>query len=142
MEMEIPVDEVVVGDIVVIRPGQQIPVDGVVYTGNSSVDESALTGESMPVFKEKGNRVLSASINKSGYFTMKATKVGKDTTLSQIISLVEEAASSKAPISKLADRVSAVFVPIVILISMIAGAYWLIAGYPLHFALSISLAVS
>jgi Cu+-exporting ATPase len=141
VEMEIPVDEVVVGDIVVIRPGQQIPVDGVVYTGNSSVDESALTGESMPVFKEKGNRVLSASINKSGYFTMKATKVGKDTTLSQIISLVEEAASSKAPISKLADRVSAVFVPIVILISMIAGAYWLIAGYPLHFALSISIAV-
>lgn len=141
VELEIPIDEVVVGDIVVIRPGQQIPVDGVVYTGSSSVDESALTGESIPVFKEKGNRVLSASINKSGYFTIKATRVGKDTTLSQIINLVEEAASSKAPISKLADKISSVFVPVVIGIAIVAGVFWLWQGYPLHFALSISIAV-
>ncbi|MFT3752361.1 MAG: heavy metal translocating P-type ATPase [Paludibacter sp.] len=141
IEMEVPVEEVMIDEIVVVRPGQQIPVDGIVYTGSSSVDESALTGESIPVFKEKGDRVLSASINKSGSFTLKATKVGKDTTLSQIIQLVEEASASKAPISKLADKISAVFVPIVIAIAVIATAVWMYLGYNFEFALSIGIAV-
>lgn len=141
MELEIPINEVLVDDIVVVRPGQQVPVDGVVYTGNSTVDESALTGESIPVHKEKGDRVLSASINKAGYFTMKATRVGKDTTLSQIISLVEEASSSKAPISKLADRISAVFVPVVIGIALLSSVFWLATGHSFQFSLSIGIAV-
>lgn len=141
IEMEVPVEEVMIDEIVVVRPGQQIPVDGIVYTGSSSVDESALTGESIPVFKEKGDRVLSASINKSGSFTLKATKVGKDTTLSQIIQLVEEASASKAPISKLADKISAVFVPIVIAIAVIATVVWIYLGYNFEFALSIGIAV-
>ena len=141
IEFEIPVEEVLVDEIVVVRPGQQIPVDGIVYTGSSSVDESALTGESMPVFKTKGDKVLSASINKSGYFTVKATKVGKDTTLSQIIQLVEEASSSKAPISRLADKISAVFVPIVIAIAVVATGAWMLMGYNFEFALSIGIAV-
>ena len=141
IEFEVPVEEVMIGEIVVVRPGQQIPVDGIVYTGSSSVDESALTGESIPVFKEKGDRVLSASINKSGFFKLKATKVGKDTTLSQIIQLVEEASVSKAPISKLADRISAVFVPVVIAIAVVATAVWIYLGYNFEFALSIGIAV-
>jgi len=141
IEFEIPVEEVVVNEIVVVRPGQQIPVDGIVYTGSSSVDESALTGESMPVFKKKGDKVLSASINKSGYFTVKATKVGKDTTLSQIIHLVEAASSSKAPISKLADKISAIFVPIVIVIALVASGTWMLMGYSFEFSLSIGIAV-
>jgi P-type Cu+ transporter len=141
IEFEIPVEEVLVDEIVVVRPGQQVPVDGKVYTGSSSVDQSALTGESMPVFKEKGDIVYSASINKSGYFTMKATKVGKDTTLSQIIQLVEDAASSKAPISKLADKISAIFVPIVISIAIVSTIVWMSMGYSFEFALSIGIAV-
>jgi len=140
-ETEIPVEQVQVGDIVVVRPGQRVPVDGVVENGNSSVDESALTGESLPVFKEKGNTVLSASINKSGYFTLQASKVGNDTTLAHIIQLVEEASSSKAPISKLADKISAVFVPIVIIIALLATISWMLLGYPFDFALSIGIAV-
>lgn len=140
-EIELSIDEVVVGDIVVVKPGQRIPVDGAVESGNSSVDESALTGESMPVFKQKGDTVLSASINKSGYFTLRATKVGNDTTLSHIIQLVEEASASKAPISKLADKISAVFVPIVIAIAVLAIVVWLLLGYPFDFALSIGIAV-
>lgn len=141
IEFEIPVEEVLVGEIVVVRPGQQVPVDGQVYTGSSSVDQSVLTGESMPVFKEKGDIVYSASINKSGYFTMKATKVGKDTTLSQIIQLVEDAASSKAPISKLADKISAIFVPIVISIAIVSAIVWMSMGYSFEFAMSIGIAV-
>ena len=140
-EVEIPVEQVLVGDEVVVRPGQRIPVDGIVENGSSSVDESALTGESIPVFKEKNDTVLSASINKSGFFTLRATKIGKDTTLSQIISLVEDASSSKAPISKLADRISAVFVPVVISISLLSIVVWLLLGYPFDFALSIGIAV-
>jgi len=132
---------VLVGDVVVVRPGQRVPVDGVVESGNSSLDESALTGESLPVYKEKGDSVLSASINKSGYFTMAATKVGNDTTLAQIIQLVEDASSSKAPISKLADKISAVFVPVVICISIVSITTWLLLGYPFDFALSIGIAV-
>ncbi|MDP4240504.1 MAG: heavy metal translocating P-type ATPase [Bacteroidota bacterium] len=140
-EMEIPVEQVLVGDTVIVRPGQRVPVDGIVESGNSSVDESALTGESLPVFKETGDTVLSASINKSGYFTLRATKVGNDTTLAHIIQLVEEASSSKAPISKLADKISAVFVPVVIVIAVLATVVWLLLGYPFDFALSIGIAV-
>jgi len=141
LELEIPVEQVLVGDVVVVRPGQRVPVDGVVESGNSSLDESALTGESLPVYKEKGDSVLCASINKSGYFTMAATKVGNDTTLAQIIQLVEDASSSKAPISKLADKISAVFVPVVICISIVSITTWLLLGYPFDFALSIGIAV-
>ena len=141
IEFEIPVEEVLVNEIVVVRPGQQIPVDGIVYTGNSSVDESALTGESMPVFKHKGDTVYSATMNTTGYFTLRATKVGKDTTLSQIIQLVEDASASKAPISKLADRISAVFVPIVIGIAILSTVIWWYMGYHFEFALSIGIAV-
>jgi len=140
-ELEIPIEQVVVGDIVVVKPGQSVPVDGVVDSGNSSVDESVLTGESMPVFKEVGATVLSASINKTGYFTLRATKVGNDTTLSHIIQLVEEASSSKAPISKLADKISSVFVPVVIGIAILSTVVWLVLGYPFDFALSIGIAV-
>jgi len=141
IEMEIPVEQVLVGDIVAVRPGQRVPVDGIVDSGNSSVDESALTGESLPVFKQKEDTVLSASINKSGYFTLKATKVGNDTTLAHIIQLVEEASSSKAPISKLADKISAIFVPVVIGISLLSITVWMLLGYPFDFALSIGIAV-
>jgi len=141
VELEIPVEQVIVGDIVVVRPGQRVPVDGVVESGNSSVDESALTGESLPVFKERGDTVLSASMNKSGYFTLSATNVGNDTTLAHIIRLVEDASSSKAPVSKLADKISAVFVPVVIGISVLSVAVWMILGYPFDFALSIGIAV-
>ncbi|MDD4969541.1 MAG: heavy metal translocating P-type ATPase [Paludibacter sp.] len=141
IELEIPVEQVLVGDVVVVRPGQRVPVDGIVESGNSSLDESALTGESLPVYKEKGDGILSASINKSGYFTMLATKVGNDTTLAHIIQLVEDASSSKAPISKLADKISAVFVPVVIGISFLSIVVWLLLGYPFDFALSIGIAV-
>jgi len=141
IEMEIPVEEVELNEMVVVRPGQLVPVDGVVISGNSSVDESPLTGESMPIFKQKGDTVLSASINKSGSFTIRATKVGNNTTLQQIIQLVEEASSSKAPISKLADKISAIFVPLVILIAIIATIAWKMAGQPFDFALSIGIAV-
>jgi Cu+-exporting ATPase len=142
VEIEVPIEEVVLNDLVVVRPGQRVPVDGIVLSGNSSVDESAITGESMPVFKHKGDTVLSASINKTGSFTLKAIKVGKDTTLAQIIQLVENASASKAPISKLADRISAIFVPVVIGIAVIATTvWWLVLGYPFEFSLSIGIAV-
>ena len=141
IEMEIPVGEVELNEIVVIRPGGLVPVDGIVVSGSSSVDESPLTGESIPVFKEVGDNVLSASINKSGAFNIKATKVGNNTTLAQIIQLVEEASSSKAPISKLADKISAIFVPVVILIAIFTTVAWLMVGKPFDFALSIGIAV-
>jgi len=141
VEMEIAVDEVRIGDEVVLKPGQSVAVDGVVLTGQSSVDESAITGESIPVFKQQGDRILSASINQNGYLTFQATKVGTDTTLAQIIRLVEEASASKAPISKLADQISRIFVPVVILIAVLATIVWLLLGYPFDFALSIGIAV-
>ena len=141
VEVEVPVEEVQINDMVVVRPGQSVPVDGIIISGNSSVDESALTGESMPIFKEKGDTVLSASINKTGAFTIRATKVGNDTTLSQIIQLVEEASNSKAPISKLADKISSIFVPVVILIAIAATVYWKLSGQHFDFALSIGIAV-
>lgn len=140
-EVELPVEEVIAGDIVVVKPGQSIPVDGIITQGRAAIDESALTGESLPVEKQTGDRVIGATINKSGWFRMKATKVGNDTALAQIIQLVEEANSSKAPIAKLADKVSAVFVPTVITIAVIAAGIWLALGYPFDFALSIGIAV-
>ena len=128
-EAEIPVEEVRVGDRIVVRPGQSIPVDGVIVEGSSAVDESALTGESLPVDKGPGDKVAAASINRSGYFVFEASRVGEDTTLAQMIRLVEEASSSKAPISKLADKVAGVFVPTVMVIAAIAaGAWWFATG--------------
>ena len=127
VEVEIPVEEVAVGDLVVVRPGGRIPVDGVVTEGASSVDESALTGESLPVEKGSGDKVAAASINKSGFFTFRATRVGEDTTLAQMIRLVEEASASKAPIAKLADKVAGIFVPTVIAIALVTAVVWLIA---------------
>ena len=128
-EAEIPVEEVRVGDRVAVRPGQSIPVDGVIVEGSSAVDESALTGESLPVDKGPGDKVAAASINRSGYFVFEASRVGEDTTLAQMIRLVEEASSSKAPISKLADKVAGVFVPTVMVIAAIAaGAWWFATG--------------
>ncbi len=141
MEFEIPIEEVVIGDILVVRPGQSIPVDGILTEGSSSVDQAALTGESIPVEKLPGDKVIAATINKSGYFRMKAEKVGNDTTLSQIIRLVEEASSSKAPISKIADRISGIFVPLVIFIAIASSLVWLLLGYSFEFALSIGIAV-
>ena len=140
-EFQLPVDDVQLGDILIVKAGESIPVDGTVVEGSSSVDESALTGESIPVEKHIGDKVIGATINKSGFIKMQATKVGDDTTLAQIIRLVDEATSSKAPIAKLADQVSGVFVPIVIAIAVIATIAWLLAGYGLEFALSIGISV-
>jgi len=140
-EIELPVEEVEKGDIIIVKPGQSVPVDGTIIFGNSSIDESMLTGESIPVEKKIGDKVIGASINKSGYFKFEAQNVGDDTTLSQIIKLVEEASSSKAPISKLADKISSVFVPVVIAIAVISTIVWLIAGATFEFALSIGIAV-
>ena len=140
-EVEIPVEEVRVGDRVVVRPGQSIPVDGVIVEGASAVDESALTGESLPVDKTVGDRVAAASINRSGSFTFEALRVGEDTTLAQMIRLVEEASGSKAPIAKLADRVSGVFVPVVMAIAAVTAAVWLIASGSVTQALTAGVAV-
>ena len=140
-ELQIPVEDVRLGEIVIVKAGESIPVDGVVLEGFSSVDESALTGESIPVEKHAGDKVIGATINKSGYIKMQATNVGDDTALAQIVRLVDEATSSKAPIAKLADKVSGVFVPIVIGIALVATIVWLIAGYGLEFALSIGISV-
>lgn len=142
VEQEIPVEEVVTGDTIIVKPGQRIPVDGKIIEGFSAVDESAITGESIPVEKQVGDTVIGVTVNKSGYFRMTATRVGKDTTLSQIIALVEEAGASKAPIAKLADKVSGVFVPVVITIAVLAAVIWFVAGnQPFSFALSIGIAV-
>ncbi len=140
-EVELPVEDVIVGDLILVRPGKSIPVDGEVIEGFSTVDESALTGESLPVEKAPGDRVLSASLNKSGSFTMRAQKVGNDTTLSQMIALVEEAAASKAPIAKLADKVAGIFVPTVIAIAVITAAVWLLTGHSVEMALTSGVAV-
>ena len=140
-EIQIPVDDVVLGDVLIVKAGESVPVDGIVLEGFSAIDESALTGESIPVEKNMGDKVIGATVSKSGYIKMQATKVGDDTALSQIIRLVDEATSSKAPIAKLADKVSGVFVPIVITIAVITTIVWLIAGYGLEFALSIGISV-
>ena len=140
-ERVIPAAEVQPGEVLIVRAGESVPVDGVVLEGASAVDESALTGESIPVEKQVGDTVIGATINKSGYFKMRATKVGDDTTLSQIVRLVDEATSSKAPIAKLADKVSGVFVPVVITIAVIATAVWLLTGHSVEFSLSIGISV-
>ena len=140
-EVEIPAEDVVPGDIVVVRPGAAIPVDGTVLDGNAAIDESALTGESLPVEKHPGDKVIGGTINKSGYFTFTAVRVGEDTTIAQIVELVQQANSSKAPIAKLADQVSGVFVPVVISIAVIAAVVWLLLGYRFSFALSVGISV-
>ena len=141
-EVEIPVEEVRVGDHIVVRPGQSIPVDGVVVEGSSAVDESALTGESLPVDKGPGDKVAAASMNRSGSFTFEALRVGEDTTLAQMIRLVEEAAASKAPIAKLADKVAGVFVPVVMAIAAVTALVWFfVGGYDVTKALTAGVAV-
>ena len=141
-ETQILIDEVEVGNVVVVRPGEKIPVDGVVIEGSSTVDESMLTGESIPVEKNKGDKVIGATINKSGYFKFQAAKVGKDTALAQIINLVEQAQGSKAPIQRLADTVAGIFVPTVLGIALVAFVIWfLIAGQTFIFALTAFIAV-
>ncbi|VYU69216.1 heavy metal translocating P-type ATPase [Clostridium tertium] len=140
-EIVLPIDEVIVGDIVIVKPGEKLPVDGEVVEGNTSVDEAMLTGESIPVEKTVGSKVIGASINKTGFIKYKATKVGKDTALAQIIKLVEDAQGSKAPIAKMADIISSYFVPIVIGLAIFASVAWLIAGETGTFSLTIFIAV-
>ena len=140
-EVEVPVDEVSKGDIFVVRPGENIPVDGIVLEGNSAVNESALTGESIPVDKAVGDKVSAATQNQSGYIRCEATRVGEDTTLSQIIQMVSDAAATKAPIAKVADKVSGVFVPAVITIAVITTLIWLLAGESFGFALARGISV-
>ncbi|MGI6188392.1 MAG: heavy metal translocating P-type ATPase [Caldicoprobacteraceae bacterium] len=140
-EIVIPVEEVEVGDIVLVRPGERIPVDGEVIEGRTSVDESMLTGESIPVEKNPGSRIVGGSINKNGTVRFKATRVGKDTTLARIIKLVEDAQGSKAPIAKMADVISGYFVPIVITIAVIAAAAWALSGESAVFSLTIFISV-
>ncbi len=140
-EMELPVDQVKVSDIVIVKPGQKIPVDGIVVDGHSSVDESMVTGESIPVEKARGSNVIGATINRTGSFRFKATKIGKDTMLSQIIRLVEEAQGSKAPIQKLADRISAYFVPAVAVLAIISALIGYFSGMGFAFSLSVFIAV-
>ncbi|MCR5688141.1 MAG: heavy metal translocating P-type ATPase [Lachnospiraceae bacterium] len=135
-EVTVDIEEVRVGDIFTVRPGENIPVDGTVIEGSSAVDESALTGESIPVDKEEGSTVCSATINRSGFLKCRATRVGEDTTLSEIISLMSSAAATKAPAAKLADRISGVFVPAVILIALLAFAAWMLLGQSLGYALA------
>lgn len=140
-EVEIPVEEVVLGDIVIVKPGAKVPVDGVILEGSTSLDEAAITGESIPVEKGVGDSVVGATINKSGSIKFRATRVGNDTTLAKIIQLVEDASASKAPIAKMADKIAGVFVPVVIVIAILASAYWLIQGQSIEFALSIGISV-
>ncbi len=141
VETEIPVEKIVVGEVIFLKPGSSVPVDGEVVEGGGTVDESALTGESMPVEKAAGDRLISASIVKSGAFKLKAQRVGEDTTLSQIVELVRNAASSKAPIGRLADKVSGIFVPVVMGIALVAAVVWLACGATFEFALNAAISV-
>lgn len=142
VEKEVSIDEVQVGDTIIVRPGERLPVDGVVTNGRTAIDESMLTGESIPVEKQVGDEIVGASINKTGSIQYEATKVGKDTTLSQIVQLVEEAQGSKAPIAQLADKISGVFVPIVIGLSLLSGGAWYFLGQESWiFALTIMISV-
>ena len=140
-EKEIPIEQLAIGDIVIVKPGARIPADGTVVDGTSAVDESALTGESIPVEKAVGDKIIAASINKNGFLKFKAEKVGSETTLAQIIQLVEDASASKAPIAKLADKIAGVFVPIVMVIAIITAVAWLALGYEFEFALSCAISV-
>ena len=141
LQGEIPVEEVVTGDVLIVKSGASVPVDGKIIEGSAALDESALTGESLPVDKTIGDKVIGGTINRSGYFKMEATAIGADTALAKIIALVDEATSSKAPIAKLADKVSGYFVPAVIGIAVIAAAIWLALGASWHFALTIAISV-
>lgn len=140
-EVKINLEDVIKDDIIVVKPGESIGVDGIIIEGQTFIDQASITGESIPVEKKIGNTVLSGTINKNGYFKMKASKVGEDTTLSQIIKLVEEASNSKAPISKIADKVSGIFVPVVITIAILAFLFWILNGQSFEFALSIAISV-
>ncbi|MBQ9535319.1 MAG: heavy metal translocating P-type ATPase [Clostridia bacterium] len=140
-EVTVPIEQVRPGDIFAVRPGENIPVDGVVVSGSSAVDESALTGESVPVDKQEGDSVSAATVNRSGFMTCRATRVGEDTTLSQIIRMVSDAAATKAPIAKIADRVSGVFVPVVIGVALVTTAVWLLLGREFAYALARGISV-
>ena len=140
-EITVPVEQVAKGDIFVVRPGENIPVDGTVLDGNSAVDESTLTGESIPVDKAAGSTVSAGTLNQSGFLRCEATRVGENTTLSQIIQMVSDAAATKAPIAKVADKISGVFVPAVIIIAVITVIAWLIAGKTMGFALARGISV-
>lgn len=140
-EQEIPVEQVVAGDVVIVRPGQNVPVDGFILEGSTSIDEAAITGESIPVHKQEGDTVIAATMNKTGFVKFKATRVGDDTTFSQIIRLVEEASSSKAPIAKIADKIAGVFVPVVMVIALVTAVVWLLSGSTFEFALSCAISV-
>lgn len=140
-EIQVAVEDIVVGDIIVIKPGSNIPVDGIIIEGTSLINEASITGESIPVSKGIGDTVISGTINKNGYLKIKATKVGDNTTFAQIIKLVEEASNSKAPISKIADKVSGIFVPVVIAISILSFVIWIMLGQSIEFALTTAIAV-
>lgn len=140
-EIEVPVEEVRVGDLLIVKPGQSVPVDGVIVEGSTSIDEAAITGESIPVYKEVGSRVVGATINKAGFIKIQAEKVGEDTAFAGIMRLVEEASSSKAPIARLADKIAGIFVPVVMTIALITGIVWLLSGQTFEFALSCAICV-
>lgn len=139
--VEIPAEEIQIGDILQVKPGSSVPADGVVLEGTTSIDEAAITGESIPVQKMPGDQVIAATMNKTGFFRMKASKVGDDTTFSQIIHLVEDASASKAPIAKIADKIAGVFVPIVMTIALITAVVWILSGADFEFALSCAISV-
>lgn len=141
MVVEIPAEEILPGDILQVKPGSSVPADGVILEGSTSIDQAAITGESIPVQKNMGDAVIAATMNKAGFFRMRATKVGKDTTFAQIIRLVEDASASKAPIAKMADKIAGVFVPVVMAIALITGIAWVIAGAEFEFALSCAISV-
>lgn len=140
-ELEVPIEKIEENEIVLLKPGSNIPVDGIIVEGHSAIDESTITGESIPIDKNVGENVISGTINKNGFLKIKATKVGENTTLSQIVKLVEEASNSKAPISKLADKVSGIFVPTVITIALLTAVIWILVGQTFEFALSTAIAV-
>ena len=140
-QMEVPVEQVLIGDTVIVKPGQRIPVDGVIIEGHTSIDQSAITGESIPVEKEPGDAVIAATMNKGGFIRFTANKVGSDTTFAQIIRLVEDASATKAPIAKLADQIAGVFVPIVIGIALITAGVWMFSGATFEFALNCAISV-
>ena len=141
MVVGIPAEEILPGDVLQVKPGSSVPADGVILEGSTSIDQAAITGESIPVQKNTGDAVIAATMNKAGFFRMKATKVGKDTTFAQIIRLVEDASASKAPIAKMADKIAGVFVPVVMAIALIIGIAWVIAGAEFEFALSCAISV-
>ncbi|MBQ5667957.1 MAG: heavy metal translocating P-type ATPase, partial [Peptococcaceae bacterium] len=141
VQLEVPVEQVMIGDTVLVKPGQRIPVDGIITEGHTSIDQSAITGESIPVEKEPGDSVIGATINKGGFIRFTANKVGNDTTFAQIIRLVEDASATKAPIAKLADQIAGIFVPIVMGISLITAAIWILSGATFEFALNCAISV-